>query len=106
MAVTTDTVLAEAPFEDARELGAPAECADSPWVVMKFGGSSLSSRQDWERIAALIGNRMQAGLRPLVVCSAVAGVSRFPTARRPTMPRWPAWRAWRRASTPPPSWPR
>jgi len=75
MAGMTETALTEAPFEDGRELGAPAECAESRWVVMKFGGTSVSSREDWGRIAALIGNRMQAGLRPVVVCSAVAGVS-------------------------------
>src|SRR6056297_2845706 len=75
MADLTAAALTEAPFQDARELGAPAACADSAWVVMKFGGTSVSSRDDWQRIAGLIGNRMRAGLRPLVVCSAVAGVS-------------------------------
>ncbi len=70
-----DSVLREAPFTDPRSLGAPDECADSPWVVMKFGGTSVATRADWERIERLLTNRMAAGLRPVVVCSAVAGVS-------------------------------
>ncbi|MEJ2603951.1 MAG: bifunctional aspartate kinase/diaminopimelate decarboxylase [Gammaproteobacteria bacterium] len=70
-----DSALREAPFTDARSLGAPEEYADSRWVVMKFGGTSIASRDDWERIAGLLTNRMEAGLRPLVVCSAVGGVS-------------------------------
>ena len=46
-----------------------------PWVVMKFGGTSVSSVETWETIAAEVDKRIAAGLRPLVVCSALAGVS-------------------------------
>ena len=56
-------------------LGAPPDIAESPWVVMKFGGSSVSSAENWETIAALIHNRLEDGLQPVVVHSALKGVS-------------------------------
>jgi diaminopimelate decarboxylase/aspartate kinase len=56
-------------------LGAPPDIAESPWVVMKFGGSSVSSAESWETIASLIRNRLVCGLRPVIVHSALAGVS-------------------------------
>lgn len=45
------------------------------WVVLKFGGSSVSSVERWETIARIIKKRLDEGLRPLVVCSAFAGIS-------------------------------
>lgn len=48
---------------------------DSPWVVMKFGGTSVSTGARWEVIRELIGERLALGLRPLIVHSAIAGVS-------------------------------
>ena len=47
----------------------------TPWVVIKFGGTSVSSRANWEMIAKIVRERLAEGLRPLVVCSALAGVS-------------------------------
>jgi diaminopimelate decarboxylase/aspartate kinase len=44
-------------------------------VVLKFGGSSVASAPRWERIGGILRDRLAAGERPLVVCSAVAGVS-------------------------------
>ena len=67
--------LSEAPFPDAKSLGAPESIADSPWVVMKFGGTSVSTAERWRSIAALIRNRQAAGLRPVIVHSALQGVS-------------------------------
>lgn len=67
--------LSEAEFEDSASLGAPPEVADSPWIVMKFGGSSVSAAANWETIAELLRRRLADGLRPVVVHSALEGVS-------------------------------
>ncbi len=67
--------LTEAEFADSASLGAGEEVARSPWVVMKFGGTSVSSAENWQTIAMLIQNRLDDGLRPVVVHSALAGVS-------------------------------
>lgn len=69
------TGLREAPFQDSTALGAPGEVAASPWVVMKFGGTSVASAANWRTIAALVRSRLEAGLRPVVVHSALGGVS-------------------------------
>jgi diaminopimelate decarboxylase/aspartate kinase len=47
----------------------------SPWVVLKFGGTSVQSRERWQVIADQVRERLAAGERPVVVCSAIAGVS-------------------------------
>jgi len=70
-----DDSQAEAVFANEASLGAPAEVAESPWVVMKFGGSSVSSAENWATIARLIRNRLADSLRPVVVHSALSGVS-------------------------------
>ncbi|MBI2570273.1 MAG: bifunctional aspartate kinase/diaminopimelate decarboxylase [Candidatus Schekmanbacteria bacterium] len=46
-----------------------------PWIVLKFGGTSVSSRARWDTIAAESRQRLAKGLRPLIVCSALSGVS-------------------------------
>ena len=53
---------------------APAP-SSAPWVVMKFGGTSVSTAPNWANIARLVRSRLDEGLRPLVVHSALAGVS-------------------------------
>ncbi|HEM45855.1 MAG TPA: aspartate kinase [Alphaproteobacteria bacterium] len=45
------------------------------WVVLKFGGTSVSSVERWRTIADQIRRRRREGLRPLVVCSALSQVS-------------------------------
>ncbi|MDY0003547.1 MAG: aspartate kinase, partial [Polyangia bacterium] len=45
------------------------------WVVLKFGGTSVSSRERWDTIASVVRERLGEGLRPLVVCSAFGGVT-------------------------------
>ena len=45
------------------------------WIVLKFGGTSVAGRQQWETIAGLAQSRQQEGFRVLLVCSAVAGVT-------------------------------
>ena len=67
--------LTEAPFDDSAALGAPQAISESPWVVMKFGGTSVSTAQNWETIAQLVRSRLDEGLRPVVVHSALGGVS-------------------------------
>ena len=65
----------EATFATSDALGAPEEISSSPWVVMKFGGTSVSSAANWATIAKLIQNRLDAGLQPVIVHSALKGVS-------------------------------
>ena len=70
-----DKPIAEAEFGPSGSLGASAAIADSPWVVMKFGGTSVSTPENWATIAGLIRNRLGSGFRPVVVHSALKGVS-------------------------------
>jgi diaminopimelate decarboxylase/aspartate kinase len=45
------------------------------WVVMKFGGTSVASAERWATIASQAQSCMANGERPVVVCSALSGVS-------------------------------
>lgn len=44
-------------------------------VVLKFGGTSVATRQRWETIASIVRERVDEGVLPIVVCSAVSGIS-------------------------------
>jgi len=68
-------MMKEAGFEASGGLGASPEIAASDWVVMKFGGTSVSSGDCWATIAQLVRNRLADGLKPVVVHSALQGVS-------------------------------
>jgi diaminopimelate decarboxylase/aspartate kinase len=46
------------------------------WIVLKFGGTSVSTAANWATIANVVCARMEAGYRPLVVHSALSGVTR------------------------------
>ena len=46
-----------------------------PFVVLKFGGTSVSSRANWDQIARVLRLRLAAGEQPVVVHSAVSGVT-------------------------------
>ncbi len=48
---------------------------DRDWVVLKFGGTSVSTRERWETIARIVRQRIEEGLKPFVVCSALSGIS-------------------------------
>ena len=48
---------------------------DARWIVLKFGGTSVSTRVRWETIGRSARARVEEGLRPVVVCSALSGVS-------------------------------
>ncbi len=69
------TELTEAGFQDSGSLGAPENIAESEWLVMKFGGTSVSSAESWGTIASLVQSRLDSGLKPVIVHSALKGVS-------------------------------
>src|SRR5690606_36155198 len=56
---------------------APAAGAVAPdWIVLKFGGTSVSRRHRWDTIGALMKRRAsEEGANVLVVVSAVSGVT-------------------------------
>jgi diaminopimelate decarboxylase/aspartate kinase len=45
------------------------------WIVLKFGGTSVSSAANWKTIADVVRERLASGHRPLVVHSALSGVT-------------------------------
>jgi diaminopimelate decarboxylase/aspartate kinase len=45
------------------------------WIVLKFGGTSVATAENWQVIRELVQARLDEGLRPVVVHSALAGVS-------------------------------
>ncbi|MBT3182576.1 MAG: bifunctional aspartate kinase/diaminopimelate decarboxylase [Deltaproteobacteria bacterium] len=47
----------------------------SKTVILKFGGTSVATRERWETIAQIASDRLKENLRPVIVCSAAAGVS-------------------------------
>ena len=47
----------------------------APWVILKFGGTSVSSAANWAVIERVVRERVAQGKRPLVVHSALSGVS-------------------------------
>ncbi|MGH8212510.1 MAG: bifunctional aspartate kinase/diaminopimelate decarboxylase, partial [Rhodanobacteraceae bacterium] len=48
---------------------------DAPWIVLKFGGTSVASVERWRTIVDLAAARRAEGARVLVVVSALAGVT-------------------------------
>ena len=46
-----------------------------PWVVLKFGGTSVSTLPNWHNIAGIVRSRLADGLRPVVVHSALSGLT-------------------------------
>lgn len=48
---------------------------NAPWVVLKFGGASVATAAGWDAVARLVRRRREQGMRPIVVHSAVAGVT-------------------------------
>ena len=45
------------------------------WVVLKFGGTSVSSAANWHNIAAVVRARSAAFLRPVIIHSALSGIT-------------------------------
>lgn len=48
---------------------------DTPWVVLKFGGTSVSTVPNWRNICEVVRTRLAAGLRPVLVHSALSGIT-------------------------------
>ena len=46
-----------------------------PFVVLKFGGTSVARAERWRIIGTLASRRLEEGLQPVLVCSALSGVS-------------------------------
>jgi diaminopimelate decarboxylase/aspartate kinase len=47
----------------------------SAWIVLKFGGTSVSSLPNWTNIARVASERLAGGARVLIVHSALSGVT-------------------------------
>ncbi len=48
---------------------------NAPWIVLKFGGTSVSTRERWDKIAAIAAAHRARGRRVLIVVSALAGIT-------------------------------
>ena len=46
-----------------------------PWIVLKFGGTSVSNLHNWRNIATIVADRISSGRRVMVVHSAVSGIT-------------------------------
>jgi diaminopimelate decarboxylase/aspartate kinase len=49
--------------------------SESHWVVLKFGGTSVSSVSNWKNVAAVVRARLAEGLHPVIVHSALSGIT-------------------------------
>jgi bifunctional diaminopimelate decarboxylase / aspartate kinase len=49
--------------------------ATAPWVVMKFGGTSVATLPRWQNILELVAGRRAEGAHVLVVVSALSGIT-------------------------------
>jgi diaminopimelate decarboxylase/aspartate kinase len=47
----------------------------APWIVMKFGGTSVATLPRWQNIMELVASRRAEGARVLVVVSALSGIT-------------------------------
>jgi len=45
------------------------------WVVLKYGGTSVAGRPQWEAIGTQVKSHLSRGHRVLLVCSAVGGIT-------------------------------
>ncbi len=45
------------------------------WVVLKFGGTSVSTAVNWHNIVGVVRARLAANLRPVIVHSALSGIT-------------------------------
>ncbi|GLQ94798.1 bifunctional aspartate kinase/diaminopimelate decarboxylase [Dyella acidisoli] len=55
---------------------APAPLSSgAPWIVMKFGGTSVATLPRWQNIRELVASRRAEGARVLVVVSALTGIT-------------------------------
>jgi diaminopimelate decarboxylase/aspartate kinase len=52
-----------------------SKSTESRWIVLKFGGTSVSSPGNWHNIVAVVRKRQAEGLRPVLVHSALSGIT-------------------------------
>jgi diaminopimelate decarboxylase/aspartate kinase len=52
-----------------------AASLEPAWVVLKFGGTSVSSARNWQNILGVLRDRIASGVRPVVVHSALSGIT-------------------------------
>lgn len=54
--------------------------SESPFVVLKFGGTSVAAPEQWRVVAQVVEQRLHEGVRPIVVHSALPGMTDLLTA--------------------------
>ena len=67
------SLITHAALEPEREVETPFP--QSRWIVLKFGGRSVATAENWKHVASILSARVEAGLHPVVCHSALAGVS-------------------------------
>jgi bifunctional diaminopimelate decarboxylase / aspartate kinase len=67
------SLMIHASLEPEREIETPFP--ESEWAVLKFGGRSVATAENWSHIAKILRSRVEEGLRPFVCHSALVGVS-------------------------------
>jgi bifunctional diaminopimelate decarboxylase / aspartate kinase len=65
----------KAPLTTQGAVGDRSMITDSSWVVLKFGGTSVSSVSNWKNVATVVRERLTEGLHPVVVHSALSGIT-------------------------------
>jgi diaminopimelate decarboxylase/aspartate kinase len=53
----------------------PSRDSHLGWIVLKFGGTSVSTRMRWDKIGAIAAAHRQEGKRVLIVVSALSGIT-------------------------------
>jgi len=53
----------------------PVQPDATAWIVLKFGGTSVSTRERWDKIAAIAQRWRERGKQVLVVVSALSGIT-------------------------------
>jgi diaminopimelate decarboxylase/aspartate kinase len=66
---------AAAKSDNVTEDIAPVLAPTAPWVVVKFGGTSVSTRPRWETIRRIAAAHRARGRRVLIVVSALSGIT-------------------------------
>jgi diaminopimelate decarboxylase/aspartate kinase len=54
---------------------APNPSHHAPWIVLKFGGTSVSTRERWDKIASIAQRWREHGKHVLIVVSALSGIT-------------------------------
>ncbi len=49
----------------------------SDWAVIKFGGTSVSTRDNWDNITQIVQERLKQAKRVVIVCSALTKISKL-----------------------------